>query len=53
MFAEMSVGLNRGTYGGVVAVIPSDEAKFRGDVSFTMNADYSQFVLFPDTIVCE
>jgi len=49
----MVVGLNRGTYGGMVGVRPTDDEKFRGDVSFTLNADYSQFTLFPDTIVCE
>lgn len=52
MFVMDTVEVNRGTYGGMVAVMPSEDDAFRADVSFTMGADYSMFTLYPDTIMC-
>lgn len=46
------VEVTRGTYSGEVAVVPAVDDAFRADVSFTMNADYSMFTLYPDTISC-
>jgi hypothetical protein len=46
------VEVNRGTYGGEVDVMPCAEDAFRGDVSFALNAAYTDFTLYPATIDC-